>query len=585
MTSESRSAGEKLLSICTMGRDDDFAPDFRYRLTTTVNYLARNLFQLGRLDDVEIVVTDWGSEVPLAKSLALSPQAAEICRFVFVPPEVVRTLQGGRDDFHTSFAINSGIRRAQGEFILIGAGDTLIPQHSLDMILRVIENKLSLSVRADKTVFLCPRYHIPWQFVEHQPELEAWDRYLLLSASELNYTDESKLGIFSGVGGFLMHRDLWQEARGFDERFGGWGFQDIDLGLRISQTHPWIGLSSLGVNSYHMGHRPVGRRTATIANANPHNHNSKVQANSEGWGLRDWEFHEQRPGAECAHNAIAVEESDCTAIDCPKKRIDEIAKEMAAAPVLEHVRRCVRYFPRNPAPRDEIEALVFLAWHSLRCLPRCYLEFGVRRGYAAAVVAAANPAAEIYGFDEWEGVTSDDTDVTLVFNRLRFQIGHRAYVRFLNGPLHTGVVRLRESFVGPFRPDLVLVRGDRLGEHLARQIDDLLKCLAPGGAIVITRAQTGVLESLWTTWTKEHPQIVLFLGKSQRAGMILAEGMVVPAQTHFAPICCDFDIGPILWRTKIWSTLRVLSALSQPERYPEFAARFFRLLSRYVPRK
>jgi len=43
--------------------------DFKYRITTTINHLARNLGRLGRLADVEIVVVDWGSEVPTGVEL------------------------------------------------------------------------------------------------------------------------------------------------------------------------------------------------------------------------------------------------------------------------------------------------------------------------------------------------------------------------------------------------------------------------------------------------------------------------------------------------------------------------------------
>ena len=46
--------------------------------------------------------------------------------------------------------------------------------------------------------------------------------------------------------------------------------------------------------------------------------------------------------------------------------------------------------------------------------------------------------------------------------------------------------------------------------------------LPSGGAIVITCAQAGVLESLWTSVRKDHPRTVLFLSRSGRAGMILA---------------------------------------------------------------
>ena len=61
----------KLLSFCIFGRDDDYMLDFRYRITTTINYIARNIKNLGQQGEVEILVTDWGSHAPMAHTLKL----------------------------------------------------------------------------------------------------------------------------------------------------------------------------------------------------------------------------------------------------------------------------------------------------------------------------------------------------------------------------------------------------------------------------------------------------------------------------------------------------------------------------------
>ena len=58
----------KLLSMVVMGRNDDYMGNFKYRLSTCINYVARNLKKLGRLDHVELMVTDWNSETSRAWS-------------------------------------------------------------------------------------------------------------------------------------------------------------------------------------------------------------------------------------------------------------------------------------------------------------------------------------------------------------------------------------------------------------------------------------------------------------------------------------------------------------------------------------
>lgn len=73
----------KLLSVVVTDSNEDYVGNFKYRLTTCINYIARNLKDLGRLDDLEILVTDWNSGVPLSKVLALSPEAKQIWDFPF----------------------------------------------------------------------------------------------------------------------------------------------------------------------------------------------------------------------------------------------------------------------------------------------------------------------------------------------------------------------------------------------------------------------------------------------------------------------------------------------------------------------
>jgi hypothetical protein len=257
-----------------------------------------------------------------------------------------------------------------------------------------------------------------------------------------------------------------------------------------------------------------------------------------------------------------------------------IVRELRAGCLSEYIHRGLALFPRKSINVDDLEALVFLEWYSFRSRPTCYLEFGIRRGYASAVVAAANPGVEIYGFDEWQGVPSgesDDTEITNVPETLRVRLGYRAYARYINGSLGTAVSRLRKSFVGPFCPDLVLVRGELVGESFRAQVADLLNDIAPGGAVIVTSAQAGELPSFWKEWKKASKHGVLFLSKSGRAGMILSDERLAAAVNGLCTVDCDFDVAllsevvaaPSLRR----SISRLLKALSQPRRYPEFFIR------------
>ncbi len=582
MRDTSQSGASKLLSICMFGRDDDYMPDFKYRITTTINYIARSLEILGRLGDVEIVVTDWASDVPMAQSLMFSPAAGRICRFVYVPPALAAEVNKKSTGIHVALALNAALRRAQGEFLLVSGADTLASQHALQTLLNVLDGTQALPVRVEATLMLLPRYQVPWQFVQRQPGLEEWEHYLFLNTGELNYEKDDTLGVCSGAGGLVMHKELWQRTRGIDEKYGGWGFNDIDLGLRISQVCPWVALSSVGINLYHMEHPPVDRRVSAVRNENPRDYNRQIEVNRENWGLGAHNLEEQRVNVSSAARQSSAEGMQERQIDGPESPDSQEAMlaQLKSKRIGDHVCYCLGAFPRDYVRYLEVEALCFLAWHSLTRFPRTYLEFGFGKGCAAAVVAGANPAVEVYGFDDWEGVISDRTDVVEICGMLRHSFGHFAYQRFMNGDIQTAVERLRKSFVGNFVVDLAFVRGNTLGKSLGTQVEDLLGNLAPGGALVVTMEPPGILEALWPEWHKQHPHCSLFVSNSRNTGMILAGTAGPLTASASSPIRCEFDTRPLLRRLGFGRLARVDRALSlirrafrglcQPLRYWEF---------------
>jgi len=88
----------------------------RWRLETTLNYVADQVKELGRAKDVEVLVADWGSEVPLREVLRLTPAAADIVSFVLIPPEIALPLQKD-SPFPEVLALNAAARRAKGTYI------------------------------------------------------------------------------------------------------------------------------------------------------------------------------------------------------------------------------------------------------------------------------------------------------------------------------------------------------------------------------------------------------------------------------------------------------------------------------------
>ena len=112
----------------------------RWRLTTALNYVAQNVEEFGREGDVEILVADWGSEIPLREVLQLSPAAARIVSFIVIPPEIAHPLQKD-SPFAEVLALNAAARRARGEYIGRVDQDTLVGKRFLEVFFELYEGR------------------------------------------------------------------------------------------------------------------------------------------------------------------------------------------------------------------------------------------------------------------------------------------------------------------------------------------------------------------------------------------------------------------------------------------------------------
>ena len=160
---------------------------------------------------------------------------------------------------------------------------------------------------------MIPRFDVPWQFLERRPNLEEWDRYLLLLAKNTPMEPVKYFSNFGGAGALLTSRLLWKALRGFDERNSGWGWADNEFGIRVSQNYPWLSLSAFGVFLYHMEHTPhAGRRASVFSKpTNPHHFNTLLDVNSDDWGLGGYDLEIQVPQIRCAYEVSVGNVMQC----------------------------------------------------------------------------------------------------------------------------------------------------------------------------------------------------------------------------------------------------------------------------------
>jgi hypothetical protein len=272
------------LSLVYAGRNDSYMGNFNWRLSTTLNYLAENLRQLGRLDEVEVIVTDWGSQEPLHTALTLSAAARCIVKFLIVPPELARRVQGD-SDFAIVIAQNAAIRRSQGEYIGQADSDMLFTAESLRALFDVLEGKKSIGVEPEQAMIYTKRRHVPWRYVASSPSLAELDWFIHHCGNWLPI--ERFFGFeFAGPGFTIMHRQLWDDCSGYDERLIYRGWLEIDLGLRIRRKYPLINLQKIGLTAFHLEHFPSRSGNPLQRKLNPTEWNNAFRPNGDDWGLR-----------------------------------------------------------------------------------------------------------------------------------------------------------------------------------------------------------------------------------------------------------------------------------------------------------
>ena len=281
----------KLLSILCQGRDDNYMGNFTWRLAAVLNNHARNLVTLGLEDEVEVLVTDWGSSAPLYRTLNLSEDARRLTSFIRVEPEVAHIYDKDAG-YSGTHPINSAARRGCGEYFLFSDSDVLIPLNSMARLISCLRCRELDGLSLDEYFFWASRYHIPNEFVRKSPSMLELDNYIAANAHAFFYEGINKEYFQGGGVCKLMTRRMWFESTGWDEKLIYWGWYDIDWTKRLCWKYRWDLLELHGIKILHMEHyrdrfapnsatKEIGRKVNTYLEP------TVFAANTSDWGLAD----------------------------------------------------------------------------------------------------------------------------------------------------------------------------------------------------------------------------------------------------------------------------------------------------------
>ena len=206
------------------------------------------------LEQVEVVLADWGSSIPLFRELSLSEHARKIVRHLIIPPQVAAVVQ--RDsEFPIVLAQNAALRRCRGQYLMQTDSDVLFPIEFLESFFElVLQRQSTVIVDPAKALIGVKRRHIPVQFTFSNPPVSELERFIREHPTACNLEVPEQFP-FCATGMMVMHRDLWSEFRGYDERLIYWGWMEIDLGLRTSVKYPYYDLTDVhGMVLFHLEH-------------------------------------------------------------------------------------------------------------------------------------------------------------------------------------------------------------------------------------------------------------------------------------------------------------------------------------------
>jgi hypothetical protein len=502
-----------VLSVCMAGRDDEYMLDFKYRLTTTLDFYACSMERLGRLDEIELIVTDWGSPRPLAESLVLSQAAQRIARFIYVPPEAITRTQNGQTYYHIARSLNVGLRRSRGQYVFLTNTDQLVPTTAMESLMRFLRGEVPSPVTAEAALMVVPRVQVPWQFVETRPTFAEWEKFMFVNEYALVHEPLPPFNSwFGGTSGYIFAHDTNAELRGFDERQPGWGFGDVEFGFRAIQDRPFVFLSNLGIRAFHMGHPPAGSRESRLI-VNNLDWDATLQRNDADWGLGQAPLVDMR-----ATTADGIEHTGQARI--PSAETSNPSVAMQGQRNIEHIRLVLsRVATESSKLAGGLYAhLYFLSWHSLYCFPKRYLELGLTGPESSAIVVSACPSVEICAARAMSGAIPGNRIPSLLSSLTA--LGHHGYFHLLNGPIAATVMRLPrlaevfESF------DLVFIEVGDTEPIEPGILSGVLGVVSATGAVVLKCNSPTRFEALWNELGADGGRR-LFRARAEPVGMIV----------------------------------------------------------------
>lgn len=249
-----------LYSFLFASRNDEYEGNAIERLTATLYALIQLIAMRPSLvREVEIVLVDWNSEVPLRTNPAFDRLAhgRKLVRIVEVSPAVARRYED-RVELSEVHALNLAAACARGKMLLRLDQDTLTGKQAVDMLIHVRDHERW-------------RLHQVWWVGRKETPPEDYDdvianpnMYVHYNCNRLPYfgdTPENNRNGLGAVGVLGIPRELWMSSGGYDQSMSLRGHMEIELVNRLArERYVWNLHDDWGTDFYHIWHTYDSKR-------------------------------------------------------------------------------------------------------------------------------------------------------------------------------------------------------------------------------------------------------------------------------------------------------------------------------------
>lgn len=267
-----------LLSIIIPGKNDNFRSSNSKVIKFNIENSINNIKKMN-IDDVEIVLCDWGSEEKIIDSIVSERHNNFKC--VYVPPNITEKYNDG-SSYSIVHPLNTSFRNSIGEYVIFWDSDCFLTDIDFKNLYAFVKN---MKEKNDMSFYWGSRKNVPYEnysFMQSSDELEKY----LKTNPKLHEDSMINNGSFGGCGiSMLMNRMLWESSTGWWEKLQHWGWQDIEFHNRLLRKYNFGGnLTDFGINFYHLMFDKKGLKHPNFK-MNPQINSLDFEANDSSWGL------------------------------------------------------------------------------------------------------------------------------------------------------------------------------------------------------------------------------------------------------------------------------------------------------------